>query len=462
MYHWWSYWSKQLSNIKKIIKQLYFKKETKKYIKWGFLGLAIIPLFSVLFFINSNSVNVPFLDQYELVPIIKDIHNNSLTFQDLWQQHNEHRIFFPRIVMLASAVISKWDIREGILINWVVATASFVFLAILLRLTARRLSNTVPIWMPLLISLAFFSILQYENWLWGWQVQWFLNVFGIMLATYSITKLIISPKQLLWLATTILGAIIAQYSLGNGMLIWPIIIAVLIYCRIKKKWIGLTVLIASISTLLYYFNYHDPTGSVSKTLVFHEPIQFIGYTMLYLGRPLSYGHIAVAFSGFLILLTFLTIAIFLFVKNKARFKICIPWFMLGFYAIASALITGLSRLGYGAGQSLSSRYTTISTLLLLSLIVLLVLNRDVVKKIFKRLYAPFAIFFVISIFGLVIINAQDASIKALTYTRYINNTKKCTSFLSPTKSCLLSAYPPSEQTAIDRLNYLKKIHWGGY
>ena len=44
----------------------------------------------------------------------------------------------------------------------------------------------------------------------------------------------------------------------------------------------------------------------------------------------------------------------------------LPWLALVLYAILSAAATGVGRLGFGVNQALSSRYTTFSTLFIIS------------------------------------------------------------------------------------------------
>ena len=51
-----------------------------------------------------------------------------------------------------------------------------------------------------------------------------------------------------------------------------------------------------------------------------------------------------------------------------------PWFLLGLFSIMNAILCSLSRIGSGWDQSLSSRYTTVSLLIWISLSVTLNLN----------------------------------------------------------------------------------------
>jgi hypothetical protein len=447
--------------VKGVVKRFLLGKSSKKYIKWGLFALAIIPAITLLFYIKHNAVNVPYWDQYELVPIIQQVNNDGLVFNDLWQQHNEHRIFFPRVIMLAAAVMTGWDVRYEMVISWVIAVASFILLLVLLRMYSRATGQTVTFWLPLLLSIIFFSLIQHENWLWGWQVQWYLSVFGVMLAAYGVARIISSPRSAIGLVLTMIGAIIAEYSLGNGVLIWPIIIVALAYCRVGWRRLGIVSVTAVLSTVLYYVNYYNPPGSVSKTIALQQPIDFIGYVALYLGRPVSYSHLVTVVSGVLLGIIFVSIGVYLYKKHKERFKQGIPWFMLGSYVVAGAVLTGIARLGFGVGQALSSRYTTLSLLLLVSVVVLIVLNRDILRRMMKRLYRPIAFGFVAIIFALVTSNAVHGKVMADELTVRLNNLKDCTHQETPSDACYLLAYPDLKLSK-DRLDYLKLIHWGGY
>jgi len=69
----------------------------------GPLVLALVPLAFLLCVVARYAVPVPYWDQWEFVPLLEKTYHGQLTFHDLWAQHNEHRILFPRIIMLALA-----------------------------------------------------------------------------------------------------------------------------------------------------------------------------------------------------------------------------------------------------------------------------------------------------------------------------------------------------------------------
>src|SRR5262245_35820129 len=62
--------------------------------------LAAFPFLILIWAVARYSIDVPFLDQWDLVPLIDKMYQGQLTFHDLWMQFNEHRILFPKIIML--------------------------------------------------------------------------------------------------------------------------------------------------------------------------------------------------------------------------------------------------------------------------------------------------------------------------------------------------------------------------
>jgi len=134
---------------------------------------------------------------------------------------------------------------------------------------------------------------------------------------------------------------------------------------------------------------------------------------------------------------------------------------MGLYAIASSMATAMSRMGLGLGQAYTSRYTTISSLLLVATVVICVESRGIFKVWFKGLYRPIAFFVTIAVFGLVLLNVAWGIHGSNIRSRELTDSKACTHTAQPSQACLLYAYPNAEVVQ-GRLDYLKQIHWGGY
>ena len=112
--------------------------------------------------------NVPYRDDWDMVPTVTGV--QPVTAGWLWSQHNEHRIPVPRLVMLALYRTFGFDFRVGMVFN-VCATAA---LALGLIQAARRLRGRAS------LADAFFPLVllnwgQGINFIWGWQVEFFLS-----------------------------------------------------------------------------------------------------------------------------------------------------------------------------------------------------------------------------------------------------------------------------------------------
>lgn len=436
-------------------------KRTRRFCNWT-VFLTVLPIIFIGVLILIKSVNVPVLDQWELVPVIEHTQTGHLTLGDFWKQHNEHRIFFPQIVMLASALVTHWNTQVECFIGLAIAVASFVLLVKIIKQTTAlsRLNGKLLALLVFMASLIWFSPVQMENWLWGWQIQWFMNVFGVVLTAYCLSKINRSTLSLKYLALILSGGILAQYSLGNGTLIWPIVIAVLIYKKIDRQKIMLVAGTGIATTALYYWQYVN-SSQFSKTLAIHEPISYVNYVLTYFGRPLTFFHRLAAFLGLISLIIFLGLNFYLFTKQRKLFNTLIPWGVLGFYAIGSGVITGLARLDLGVSEAYSSRYATISSLLLLSCLVMLFASRKIIKGLIGRHYDLLAKTVVASTTLLIMANMAWGVHSANSRSHELKSSRECTHLSNPSPECLLLTYPNVTVVA-DRLNYLKQIHWAGY
>ena len=261
-----------------------------KYSRYAWLGsllLAAVPPVLLANYLLKNAVNVPFWDQWEITLIIQNVLSGNFYFNDFWHQHNEHRIFIPRILMVAVAIFTNWDVRYELAVSVVLATLSFGILFYMVYRMARQQKQQFAFLLPVLISMVWFSLLQAENWMWGWQIQWYSNVLGVVLALYGLHR-VLTKGDWLSLALMLTGGLIAQFSLGSGVLVWPLLLVCLFLAKTQRKYLFSTVGVGAAATVLYYLNYHDPVGDPSKALVLEQPLAYLHYIAIYFGRPLSF------------------------------------------------------------------------------------------------------------------------------------------------------------------------------
>lgn len=420
---------------------------------FSIIAIALPPLVLVAALIRY-SVNVPFWDQWELVTLIEKLQNGTAGFSDFFAQHNEHRIFFPRIIMVALACITSWNTKFEVAANVVLAAGSMWFLWLMLRKTLTK--GKLLLAVTFLVSLILFSPVQFENWMWGWQIQWYLNIFGLIVAVWALTTWR-SKNVLVKLIVAGLCATLATYSLASGFLVWLICVPILWSSKDFRHFLPHWIFIAAVVVGVHYIGYVDPPYHPSKLLFLQEPVQFLVYFLVYIGRPLTWDF----FIGVPVAVVYLTAVVisltYYFQHFKNKLEPILPWLCLGLYSLLAAISTDMSRLGLGVEQSYASRYVTLSMLFLISFIVILAkfveLSPAKVKKIILAILATIAI--------LVAVNYAKGLGQMKERHAYLLNVKQCAvTATSENDDCLLLLYP-DKQSVWPRLEYLRSIHWGG-
>ncbi|NIA15468.1 MAG: hypothetical protein GWP08_15500 [Nitrospiraceae bacterium] len=336
---------------------------------WGiWAGLTLSPLLFLLLMLGFLHLEVPFNDQWELIPLLEKAEAGTLSPVDLWALHNEHRLVFPRLLMLFLAHVSHWDIRWEIAANAVLGIGIFLVLARMIRTTAHRLNMPGVIWTVPFLALTVFSLSQWQNWFLGWQLQVFMNVLAAVGGFAMLGK-----PALRWqhVAVAMALGVVATYSFANGMAFWPTGFLVLIVAGRKSlprqrlslfaaAWIVVTILVA----WSYLYGYERPGYHPALSEVFRHPLIYAAYVLKYLGGPIvGYSGIGATLAGLAGLTALCASSAWLMRQGDVRPKDLAPYWAMALYAIASAMVTGLGRLGYGSEQALSSRYVTLAQLL---------------------------------------------------------------------------------------------------
>jgi hypothetical protein len=104
--------------------------------------IGLLPAIALLADIHRFAVNVPFMDDWQFVPLLEKARNGTLTFQELFAPHDEHRLLLPRIIIIASMFAAGGDYRAQSYITFaVVAVTSGCLLWLMIRLNGK--SNSV-------------------------------------------------------------------------------------------------------------------------------------------------------------------------------------------------------------------------------------------------------------------------------------------------------------------------------
>lgn len=319
------------------------------------LLLAFPPILGLLY-IKSFGVNVLYWDQWELVPLIEKVYTGSLSLGDLFSQHNEHRIFFPRIIMLALAHMTYYDTVAEMYFSWILSLLTMLLIFRMHLQHSRNSTGTLVKFIP--ITWLLFSFRQYENILWGWQIQIYLCVLGFVASIYLLEKTTKLDKNFL---LAVSSGVISSFSFVNGLIVWPV---GFIYLFLAKKtkgtfplvWIGAGALV----WVVYFYNWIKPQHHPSLLFMMNDPVSSITYFFVSIGSPLSFEKGAAFGNGFL-LVTLILFTLIIIVEKKLIVENA-KWISFIFFSLFSSLSLTIGRSGFGVEQALSSRYVTLTSL----------------------------------------------------------------------------------------------------
>src|SRR5262249_36360483 len=220
--------------------------------------------------------------------------------------------------------------------------------------------------------LMFFSPVQRENWLWAFQLSFFLVQAGVVVSLFVISFTSINLG--IRLTTAILFAGIASLSSAQGLMAWPALFLTFALSEAprKQKIIGLLILFIAMISLytVYLINYKTPSyGHIQLTEILRKPLLPLSYFVGLLGSPLTFW-IAdnnlrtdrAVVAGSILLLLFAWLG-YLNLRTRRRGKAA-PWVGLGCFVLAFCTITTYGRGDIGILTGISTgRYTTHTLLL---------------------------------------------------------------------------------------------------
>jgi hypothetical protein len=346
---------------------------------FGILLLAT-PALVILLLISIYAVNVPYWDQWDEVPrLIEKMNSGTLGLPDFFAQHNEHRIFFPRLIMFGLALLTRWNIKVELVASWILACISAYNLWRLCRVTG-FFGSTADFWLLFAANVLLFTPLQSENWLWGFQIGFFLPV----TAFTSLLWIVASSRTSVAFLSAVAFSIVTNFSVASGFVSWILAFLSLIFphgkvdCQGRKGWLTLFLLIFMGSQILYLWNYQKPTHHPSTLIAIHQPVKAMEYILAYFGSAFALGtafssvNVAVIVGAILVIL-FGTSATYIVVCRKDYLLVerALPWVALCLYSASTNILTAIGRMGFGTEQALSSRYVTFSVMMPIGLLFLM-------------------------------------------------------------------------------------------
>jgi hypothetical protein len=301
---------------------------------------------------------VPHWDEWSLFAHLADGGSRSLPW--LWAQHNEHRIFITKLFFLLDVELFHGTQTFLLVSIFLVQLLQVGLLSWSLRALAGLRGSAWRAGTGL-IAYCILCPTQYENFVWGFQLQF---VVPAVMATLAVLSLLLYQREgkVGWLVICIAAATVATWSLANGMLLWPLLVFVALWLRMKSSaWIPLlTVGLCNIA--LYFYHYHRPVAN--RTLPLLSLVERARYAVVYLGSTFvrhSSGSIALIAGGLgiCVALIFL-VRVLRHRENSSPFLIELSFLIM--LCLATAAATSSGRIHLGVEQATASRYQTFALL----------------------------------------------------------------------------------------------------
>ncbi len=330
--------------------------------RWQFiLPISIAPALVALCVQLSHWVNVPIWDEWDTPgTALLRFAEHRLTWADLFAQHNEPRLVFPRIVHIGLAFLGGWDVRQGMALTFIAATIASLSVLMWLRLRPRRINLPVLVtWTT--INFLLFAPSQYENFLSGF--MWYLFVPVLCLLACITINLSRQPLRRKVLINAGL-ALVATYSYGHGMLLWLFGIPIAEKQRTKQRGIGSRIVwysvyaalgIAAIAT--YFVGYRRPPIAPPPARITQFPL-ILDFLVVWLGAVLRSNvinsRIIGTCVGIVLLFALLAAAWFIY-QNKSGRKNYYPWLVLLGFSLTAGLMLAVNRVNIGTDRVFNIR-----------------------------------------------------------------------------------------------------------
>ena len=434
------------------------------------VGLVMLPVGFAALFIATYSVDVPYYDQWNTARLFVYLAEGSLSFTHLFEQDNEFRQFFPHLLFLALGTITRWNVRYEMLVS--------LLLACLVSFNIYRISRVTitgaekRLWLLVGTNFLIFSPVQYETWLLGIQVVYFAPI-ACLTTCLSVAYSRLSPSAKL--AIGALLSIVSTFSSANGVLCWVLVLPVLlVVCDWRRPFVPFLIAgwmaLCLLSVSFYLYGYGTPEGHPSLTESLGHPARALAYLAAFLGAPLAPDSgapqlAAATLIGTLASILFAGACAYLWVGfgDRSLRRRMIVFVMIGAYSLGTGLMVMPARLGFGIPQALSSRYSTFSLYLLVSLIYLVPIVLEHARAngyLPSRVrITPLASAVVAALLLVHALTATQGMLQAYGFRAHLRYVKACLLFVNvlrcPAPATLSQGNLIALANALNRLGYLR-------
>lgn len=329
------------------------------------VGLMLVVLIRYGQYLDRDAINAPFGDDYRatlnfLVEYLQPKVTWSKRLEIIFGQHNEHRIVFNKLIVLADYYrLGIVNFRDHILFA---NTSLLVILGLLFAVSLRKEPLPLRLLLFAPVGLILFQPSYWETQIWAMAAL--QNLYVVAFAMSSLFFLGSQKLSLGRFAGASCFALIATFTSGNGILVFIAGIAWLLLTK-QWKWLAVWCLVMAIGIVIYFYGYIKPADSpdIADSLL-KNPARAFEYLFTLLGSFTSIVLTKTVLVGQLLLVLFLGlfgVGVVQYYHTKQLPPLSLL-FLVFIYLTAASLMAGRS--GFGALQAYSPRYGLIPVLII--------------------------------------------------------------------------------------------------
>lgn len=246
--------------------------------QWLGIGLIALPVIYFFMLLDAHLVNIPYTDDFNLLETVQKLRNADSfpnMLKALFEQVNQHRFGFERIVMLIMFLLTGTvNIKTQIIIG----DLFMLGIAYLLYLGLKKERITWYWFIP--VPYILFNLVYFENAYWGIAaLQNTPLIFFAMLTAYGLAR-----EDDKGFRIALIAALLTTFTSGSGLLAWIVgMVMLALQKRVKNLlwWI-----VGSAAVLLFYFFFDYQFISSQGEKVWNHPVFNAIFVMAFWGNAL--------------------------------------------------------------------------------------------------------------------------------------------------------------------------------
>lgn len=299
------------------------------------VAVAVVYL---LTYITTYSDNAPWWDEWDIsLNVVVNTLDGSLSLEQLFAQHNSHRIAPTNVLTAINAILFRWELRFEILFN-----AALTILSLWIVASLSRWSVIVTIGAAMLM----FS--PRLDWLWAFNSQSHFALFFMLCTIWFLQR---GQRVYIWAA--MITGIAATYSFGYGVVIWPVGWVLVLVTGSRRSHLVLWSVASIAILLLYVLTFRSVESSVAT----------LGNTLLfvprYLGIAFFPGYRQFLSPAFVLGVIGIVLATFNVIALWRNQSLDLSWLVLAGLSVGIGVLISFGR---GPDSALNGRYGIIGNL----------------------------------------------------------------------------------------------------